>query len=113
MLVDTEDYLSDTEIVKLREDIETKQLSLIVVADWYNKEKIDSKKYFNIVTFEDWHLFMGGSNGPTYNELLKPYHIAFGQSVASGMFKVEDKLIDIISGTEIIHFPQGGYLISP
>ena len=41
MLVDTEDYLSDTEMLKLREDIETKQLSLIVVADWYNKEKIE------------------------------------------------------------------------
>lgn len=78
MLVDIEDYLSDTEMLKLREDIETKQLSLIVVADWYNKEKIESKKYFNIVTFEEWPLFMGGSNVPTLNELLHPYHIALG-----------------------------------
>lgn len=78
MLIDIEDYLSDVEILKLREDVETKELSLIVIADWYNKEKIQSKKYFNIVTFEEWHPFMGGSNVPTINKLLKPYHIAFG-----------------------------------
>ena len=110
MLIDIEDYLSDVEILKLREDIETKELSLIVVADWYNKEKIKSKKYFNIVTFEEWHPFMGGANVPTINKLLKPYHIAFGQSVAQGVFKLEDRAIGIVSGSEIIHFPQGGYL---
>ena len=65
------------------------------------------------MTFEEWSQFMGGSNVPTYNELLKPYHIAFGQSVVSGKFKFEDKLIEITSGTEIIKFPKGGYLISP
>ena len=113
MFIDIEDYLSDIEILKLREDIETKELSLIVVADWYNKEKIKSKKYFNIVTFEEWHPFMGGANVPTINKLLKPYHIAFGQSVAQGVFKLEDRAIGIVSGSEIIHFPQGGYLISP
>ena len=48
---------------------------------------------------------MGGSNVPTLNELLHPYHIALGQSVASGIFKLEDKVFDIISGSEIIHFP--------
>ena len=78
MLVDIEDYLSEAEIKKVREDVETKELSLIVVADWYNKEKIQSKKYFNNNTFEDWQPFMGGANVPTINKLLEPYHIAFG-----------------------------------
>ena len=105
MLIDIEDYLSEAEIVKIREDVETKELSLIVIADWYNKEKIESKKYFNIVTFEEWHPFMGGSNVPTINELLRPYHIALGQSISTGTFKLEDRTIEILSGSEIIAFP--------
>ena len=78
MLIDIEDFLSETEMEKLRQDVESKELSLIVIADWYNKEKIKAKKYFNIVTFEEWHPFMGGSNIPTINKLLQPYHIALG-----------------------------------
>jgi len=36
LVVDTEDYFSEAEILKLREDIEEHQLSVVVVADWYN-----------------------------------------------------------------------------
>ena len=113
LLVDIEDYLSKEEISKLRADIETRGLSLIVVADWYNKEKIDKTNYFNTGTFEDWKPFMGGSNVPTLNALLEPYHIAFGQGVFQGSFKMGDRTVDIVSGSEIIRFPRGGYLLSP
>jgi len=37
LLVDIEDYLSETEMSKVRRDVEVEGLSLIVVADWYNK----------------------------------------------------------------------------
>ena len=70
LLVDIEDYLSEEEITKLRVDVETRGLSLIVVADWYNKEKIEKTNYFNTGTFEEWKPFMGGSNVPTLNALL-------------------------------------------
>lgn len=94
-------------------DIESKDLSLIVAADWYNEDKIEKKKYYNVVTFEEWQPFMGGSNVPAINELLEPYHIALGQGVYAGTFYLEGKPVDIVSGSEIIEFPMGGYLISP
>ena len=78
LLVDIEDFLGQDEIDKIQHDVEVDNLSLIVIADWYNKEKLDQKKYYNIVTFEEWSPFMGGSNIATLNSLLKPYHIAFG-----------------------------------
>jgi hypothetical protein len=36
MIIDPEDYFGLSEISKLREDFETKGLSLVIVADWYN-----------------------------------------------------------------------------
>ena len=50
---------------------------------------------------------------PTLNALLQPYHIAFGQGVFKGEFKMGDRQVDIVSGSEIIKFPRGGYLLSP
>ena len=38
MIVDIEDFFSQKEITKLQSDLETRGLSLIVVADWYNNE---------------------------------------------------------------------------
>ena len=70
LLVDIEDYLSEEEITKLRIDIEVRGLSLIAVADWYNKDKLENTNYLNTGTFEDWRPFMGGSNLPTLNALL-------------------------------------------
>ena len=56
---------------------------------------------------------MAGSNVATLNTLLDPYHIAFGQGVYNGSFKLADQQrIYIQSSTEIIKFPKGGYLIS-
>jgi membrane-bound transcription factor site-1 protease len=36
MVIDPEDYFSEHEIIKVRQDIEYRGLSLIVIADWYN-----------------------------------------------------------------------------
>lgn len=54
LLIDIEDYLSEAEIVSIRYNVEMKGLSLLIVADWYNEERLWQKKYFNIVTFEEW-----------------------------------------------------------
>ena len=70
ILADIEDYLSEEEILKLRVDVESKSLSLIVVADWYNKEKLEKTNYVNSNTFEYWRPFMGGANVPSLNALL-------------------------------------------
>lgn len=55
---------------------------------------------------------MAGSNIPSLNALLQPYNIAFGEKVFSGEFFLDKRQIMIDSGTEIIRFPKGGYLIS-
>ena len=36
LIIDPEDYFSQAEIVKLRQDFEWQGLSLIIIADWYN-----------------------------------------------------------------------------
>lgn len=38
LIVDIEDYLSVSEMEKLRQDIEYHGLSIVVMADWYNSE---------------------------------------------------------------------------
>ena len=68
--------------------------------------------FFNNNTFELWTPFMAGSNVPTLNALLEPYHIAFGEKVFSGDFIMDKKQIMVDSGTEIIRFPKNGYLVS-
>ena len=50
---------------------------------------------------------------PTLNALLQPYHVALGQGVHQGAFRVGDRTVEIVSGSEIIMFPRGGYLLSP
>ena len=37
LIVDPEDYFSEAEILKLRQDVEN-GLSLVVIGDWYNEE---------------------------------------------------------------------------
>lgn len=112
LMIDIEDYLSDEEISSLRYGFEQQGLTLIIVADWYNEEVLKQKKYYNIVTFEDWYPFMGGSNLLTLNQLLQPYHIALGQGVYQGKITLESTKIDVLSSTEIIRFPKDGYLVS-
>jgi len=69
-------------------------------------------EFFNNNTFEMWTPFMGGANIPTINSLLKPYDVAFGESVFSGDFIIEKRQVFIDSGTEIIRFPKDGYMLS-
>ncbi len=112
LIVDPEDYFSEGEILKVRGDVEQGGLSLVVMADWYNRELMKQSKFFNNNTFEVWTPFMAGANIPTLNALLEPYHIALGEKVFSGELIIDRRQIMIDSGSEIIHFPKNGYLIS-
>lgn len=112
MIIDPEDYFGLAEISKLREDFETKGLSLVIIADWYNQDLMQRNMFFNNNTFELWKPFMAGANVPTLNALLAPYHIALGENVFSGDFYLEKRQVVIDSGSEIIRFPRNGYLVS-
>ena len=70
LIIDPEDYFSQSEIAKLRQDVEHNGLSLVIMADWYNQELMTKSKFFNNNTFEVWTPFMAGSNVPTLNALL-------------------------------------------
>lgn len=83
-----------------------------MVGDWYNAEKLGQMSYYNMVTFEEWWPFMGGANVPTLNALLGPYGISLGQGVYQGQLMLESQKIEVQSGSEIIRFPRGGYLLS-
>ena len=70
LVLDIEDYMTEKEMALIRHDVEYNKMSLIVVADWYNQDKIDLMSQYNVVAFEEWVPFMGGSNVPTLNALL-------------------------------------------
>ena len=112
MVIDPEDYFSEHEIIKVRQDIEYRGLSLIVIADWYNQDLMKRNAFFNNNTFEIWTPLMAGANIPSINALLAPYQIAFGEKVFSGDFLLDKRQVMIDSGSEIIRFPKNGYLIS-
>ena len=40
LLIDIEDFLSEDEIISIRYNIEMKGMSLMVVADWYNLDRL-------------------------------------------------------------------------
>lgn len=96
LLVDPEDYFSRAEIVKLRRDIETEGLGLIVLADWYSESLMkQSAIYSNKSIDSSQELLepvMAGANVHSLNALLEAYHISFGdQRVLTGDFVVDKR----------------------
>jgi len=112
LLADPEDYFSMIEIEKLRRDLEAGGLSIVILAEWFNEEIMHKNEFFNNNTFERWSPFMAGGNILALNELLAPYHVAFGERVFSGDFQISKKQVLVDSSTELIRFPRGGYLVS-
>ena len=70
LIIDPEDYFNEGEVFKLRDDLEEKNLSLIIIADWYNQDVMARHEFFNNNTFEYWVPFMAGANIPSLNYLL-------------------------------------------
>lgn len=113
MIIDIEDYFSELEILKLRKDIEENELSIIIFADWFNKDLMSNNGLFNHDIGDELKPVMAGSNVGTLNALLEPYNIAFGDKrVFTGDFIIEKRQVVINSGTEIVEFPKDGFLIS-
>ena len=113
MIIDIEDYFSELEILKLRKDIEENELSIIIFADWFNKDLMSDNALFSHDIGDELKPVMAGSNVGTLNALLEPYNIAFGDKrVFSGDFILEKRQVVINSGTEIVEFPKDGFLIS-
>ncbi|ETM32641.1 hypothetical protein L914_19995 [Phytophthora nicotianae] len=115
MVVDPEEEFFRDEIVALQAAVKYSNVSLIVFADWYDNRILDSLQLFDTSTLSKWHAITGGSNIPAVNELLRDFHIAFGDGVVysssvSLMDSGNDSSFPYWSGSYLTNFPVGGYL---
>ncbi|KAL0346594.1 UNVERIFIED_CONTAM: Subtilisin-like protease SBT6.1 [Sesamum calycinum] len=85
---------------------------LAVFADWYNVDSMMKMKFFDDNTRSWWTPVTGGSNVPALNDLLAPFGIAFGDKILNGDFVINGEQSRYASGTDIVKFPEGGYLHS-
>ena len=92
LVVDAEDEFHPAEIEKLENDVRTKQLSVVMFADWYNTNFYIPKR----VAFQDprtkrmMHPVTGGCNTPSYNDLLSRFNITLSQRVYRGAVELGD-----------------------
>lgn len=112
ILADPEKALSRQEVVKLRKDIETRGLSLIVIAEWSDQVMKDKHTFTSEFTRKTWNPVVAGSNLDSINTLLKPYGIMFRESSYSGTIAVGEEKFKVESGAIIQKFPNKGFLFS-
>ncbi|XP_057969744.1 subtilisin-like protease SBT6.1 [Malania oleifera] len=112
MLVDLEDEFFQEEIEKLRGDVINTGLGLAVFAEWYNVDTMVKMRFFDDNTRSWWTPVTGGANIPALNDLLAPFGIAFGDKILNGDFSIDGEQSRYASGTDIVKFPQGGYVHS-
>ncbi|GFP86875.1 membrane-bound transcription factor site-1 protease [Phtheirospermum japonicum] len=112
LLVDLEDEYFAEEIEKLKDDVINNGLGVAVFADWYNVDSMMKMKFFDDNTRSWWTPVTGGANVPALNDLLAPFGIAFGDKILNGDFVINGEQSRYASGTDIVKFPEGGYLHS-
>jgi membrane-bound transcription factor site-1 protease len=110
LMVDLEDEYYDEEIEKLKEDVETGGLGLIVFADWYHVDTMVKMKFFDDNTRSWWTPATGGANIPALNDLLAPFGIAFRDTILNGVYSIGGERAHYASGTDIQRFPAGGFV---
>eukprot|EP00051_Salpingoeca_urceolata_P025354 m.452370 g.452370 ORF g.452370 m.452370 type:complete len:1062 (+) comp20325_c5_seq5:2002-5187(+) len=110
LIVDSEEEFFPEEISKLERDVQEFGLSVIVVADWYNRHVMEEIKFFDQNTCNWWFPETGGSNVPALNELLRPWDIRLSNQVLEGTVRMTDNdhSAEYLSGTSIIRFPAKG-----
>ncbi|KAL9154330.1 hypothetical protein ABFS82_10G107300 [Erythranthe guttata] len=112
LLVDLEEEYFPEEINKLKDDIINNGLGVAVFADWYNVDSMMKMKFFDDNTRSWWTPVTGGANVPALNDLLAYFGIAFGDKILNGDFVINGEQSRYASGTDLVKFPQGGYLHS-
>ncbi|XP_046398458.1 membrane-bound transcription factor site-1 protease [Ischnura elegans] len=112
LLVDPEEEFFPEEIDKLRDDVLTRGLSVIVFADWYNSSVMRRVKFYDENTRQWWMPDTGGANIPALNDLLSSWGIALGDGVYEGDFMLGLHPMHYASGTNLAKFPEDGIVIS-
>lgn len=88
--MDSEEEYFTEEVTKLREDVEEKGLSVIVVGDWFNVPVMRKIKFYDENTRQWWMPDTGGVNVPAINTLLSHWNMAFSDQVYEGEFTIGD-----------------------
>ncbi|GAB9474371.1 Membrane-bound transcription factor site-1 protease [Globisporangium polare] len=115
LLVDPEEEYFHDEIVALQQAIKYENVSLIVFADWYDDEVLDTMDMFDTSTLSNWHAITGGANIPALNNLLRDFNIEFGAGAFSSLSvsllaNDSSPSFPYWSGSYLTKFPVGGYL---
>jgi membrane-bound transcription factor site-1 protease len=122
MIVDPEDEFAAVERAKLVHDVHARGMSLIVFADWFNVDIMQTLRFYDENTRSHWTPVTGGANLPALNELLAPFGVAFGARVfrgelSLGVAKPKGKPLAspfrtyYASGSSLIRFPAGGTMV--
>jgi membrane-bound transcription factor site-1 protease len=110
LVMDPEDEFFEQEIQAVHSAVISSEISLIVIADWYELELMKSLRFFDENTRQWWVPVTGGSNVPALNDLLRPFGIQLNSRSFSGDFFLGDKTGHFASGTSIGKFPAGGLI---
>eukprot|EP01122_Echinamoeba_exundans_P013063 TRINITY_DN5639_c0_g1_i1.p1 TRINITY_DN5639_c0_g1~~TRINITY_DN5639_c0_g1_i1.p1 ORF type:complete len:950 (+),score=78.82 TRINITY_DN5639_c0_g1_i1:46-2850(+) len=108
LVVDPEDEFFEQEVRALHAAVSSGDISLIVVADWYDTDLIKSLRFFDENTRQWWVPVTGGSNVPALNDLLGPFGIQLSSRSLRGDFFLGQSLGHFASGTSIAQFPASG-----
>ena len=114
LMVDLEEEFAEAEMKKLQRDVQEEGLGVVLFAEWYNTQVMETLKFFDDNTHYDWHAATGGANIPALNDLLQPFGIQFGDVVtekAGWSFpSIDEDMAAIYSGTTISRAPKGTFL---
>lgn len=112
LMVDLEDEYFPEEIEKLKDDVANLGLGVVIFSEWYNVGYMVKMRFFDDNTRSWWTPITGGANIPAINDLLSPFGIAFGGKILNGDFSIDGEQSHYASGTDIVRFPEGGYIHS-
>lgn len=111
MLLDSEDFFSRNDTDLLEKLVKLHGLALIVAAEWYNLDAMESIRFEDDNTRSWWSPIIAGGNIPGLNTLLDRFGIAFGEEVLSGDVHPGTSSFRFESGVPIVKFPPGGELV--
>lgn len=115
MMIDPEEEFFDEEITAIRDAIKYSNVSLVILADWFDAQAINAMEMFDTSTLSHWHAITGGANIPALNKLLREFHITFGDGAISNssvdlLSPADSDGYPYWSGSFLTEFPVGGYL---
>lgn len=112
LIFDPEDYFAKVERDMVRDLVMSHGMALIVAADWYNLDIMRDIRFDDDNTRSMWSPVVAGANVPALNDLLRPFGVAFGDTVLSGDINVAGaRRFRFESGVPIVKFPRGGELL--